>query len=416
MIDHAADYTVIFLSALDLWSMGEGRGAPSFFNTVSVYADRGNPVYLIKPTGKRHNEYAIDNVETLTFKNDVLDALIGIKKVAFFARIWYAWRMHRMFIKLASPIIMRSDRPCLVYAYEVHAVQAAAELHRRFHVPIVTRFQGTVLCRYEDTLLNRFKMYPHFQALQQRSDLVIMTNDGSFGDRVLRELGNPTEKVFFWRNGVLASRNTVTDAAMRQARGQIRARYGISGDAPVLMTLCRLVNWKRVDCAIHAMPEVLSKHPDCKLMIVGEGEMRADLEALAKEKTVSDSVIFTGGIPQAEAYQYYAAADVFLSLYDLSNLGNPLFEALLSGKPIVSLNNGDTASVLVDGYNALLLPPDEPARIPEAILRLLDDAELRARLSANAKAYAAENLWSWEERMDTEYKEVSDMVRAYYAK
>ena len=107
---------------------------------------------------------------------------------------------------------------------------------------------------------------------------------------------------------------------------------------------------------------------------------------------------------------YLRAADVFVALYDYSNLSNTLLEALVAGLPVVTLANGRTGDVVTDGENGLLLPPDDAGVIAPSLIRVLTDDALRTVLAAGAAQYAATSLVSWDERIDREVAAVHAIV------
>jgi glycosyltransferase involved in cell wall biosynthesis len=115
-------------------------------------------------------------------------------------------------------------------------------------------------------------------------------------------------------------------------------------------------------------------------------------------------------VPQPEVQRYLWAADVFLSLNELSNVGNPLLEAMLAGRCILTLDEGDTRDLIMDGETGVLLPTGEPAAIAAALSRLARDAEKRALLAKGALAFAQANFWSWEQRVDAEVDAVEALV------
>ncbi len=124
------------------------------------------------------------------------------------------------------------------------------------------------------------------------------------------------------------------------------------------MTACVLLPWKRVDRAVRALPHVRRELPEALLIILGDGEETANLERLARELGVADAVRFEGAVPQEDVRRYLWAADVFLSLNDLSNVGNPLLEAMACAKPIVTLDNGATGELIRDGETGSCCPPE----------------------------------------------------------
>lgn len=70
-------------------------------------------------------------------------------------------------------------------------------------MPLVTRFYGIWdMMTKKDNFVNRLRYYPKLQAYGIEADMVLMTNDGTRGDEVLKRSGNKSRKIFFWRNGV----------------------------------------------------------------------------------------------------------------------------------------------------------------------------------------------------------------------
>jgi glycosyltransferase involved in cell wall biosynthesis len=146
------------------------------------------------------------------------------------------------------------------------------------------------------------------------------------------------------------------------------------------------------------------------LLIVGDGEERANLEAQSKALGLQASVTFVGGVPQPEVQRYLWAADVFLSVNELSNVGNPLLEAMVAGRCILTLDEGDTRDLIQDNETGVLLSTGEPAAIAEALSQLAHVPETRRRLGKAAQAYAEQHFWSWDQRLDAEIDAVEALV------
>lgn len=134
-------------------------------------------------------------------------------------------------------------------------------------------------------------------------------------------------------------------------------------------------------------------HPECRLRLVGDGDLRADMEALAKEKGISDAVEFCG--MQSNVYPYLHDADIFTlpSIYE----GNPMtiIEAMGTGLPIVASRVGGIPDMIHDGESGILVEP-EPRAVCDALARMVEDGALRRRLGENAKAqsrqFSAEHM------------------------
>ena len=231
-----------------------------------------------------------------------------------------------------------------------------------------------------------------------------MTNDGTQGDKVLLELGVDMHRVRFWMNGVNWDYFRVLPA-----QAEARESLGI-GAKNVLLTLSRLVSWKRVERSIQALPNIICDFPNTLLIIVGDGPERENLKKLAQDLGVADHVCFAGAIPHNEIAKYFTAADIFLSFYDWSNVGNPLLEAMMAGKCIVTLNNGDTGQFVKNGENGILLEYEDLPQLAEVIKGLLADEERRKLLGVNARRFAEENFWTWEERIKAELSGIEKLV------
>ena len=244
--------------------------------------------------------------------------------------------------------------------------------------------------------------------MRSQADLYIMTNDGTRGDEVLAQL-NPSSagKVRFWRNGLDLDR---LRPAEPETRRKLRADLGVPDDAFVLLTASRLARWKRVDRVVAAMPEIVSAVPTAQLIVVGDGDERATLERQARDLGVWEFVTITGSVPQADVLNYMQAADLFLAPADLSNVGNPLMEAMCCGMCIVTVDAGETSDLIRDGETGRLLPTGSPDAIAQAVIELAADTAQRCRLAADARQEAVTRFWTWEARMAAELEAVEELV------
>jgi glycosyltransferase involved in cell wall biosynthesis len=235
-----------------------------------------------------------------------------------------------------------------------------------------------------------------------------MTNDGTRGDAVLNTLKVDMARVKFWMNGV--------DKDMCQRiefdEAELRRKLNIGKETKILLMLSRLENWKRVDRALTALPPVIQKHNEALLIIIGDGPERCRLEKLVDRLQIRANVQFLGALPHEEIWQYLKIADIFLSLYDLSNMGNPLLEAMSCGKCIITLNTGDTSQLIHHKENGVLLELGELPHLPQVICGLLEDAKLRQRLGQKAREFALEHFWTWDERMEEEISTVERIIKA----
>jgi glycosyltransferase involved in cell wall biosynthesis len=414
---------VLMLCALEVWALPGSGGAPSLYCTLRAYGERGHRVTFVSPTiganaplpnGKlrRYKPSSSPDIPGVTFEQLHLPSLqeASVPLPALAAKLDQKLRFALLFPALAARhagLVIARDRVDLLYAYEVHGALAARRL-RRHRLPTVARYQGTVMHPTLASPLARLRRYEEVLALRLPADLYVMTDDGTRGDEVLERL-NPASsgKVRFWRNGLDLAR---LRPATPVERGAQRAALGIPNDAFVLVTASRLAAWKRVDRAIAALPDVLRAVPDALLLVVGDGEERVNLERQASELGVSNHVRFAGSVPQEQVAGYMHAADAFLALADLSNVGNPLLEAMTCGLPVVAVDAGDTRSLVRDGETGRLLPSGGPAHVAQAVIALAREAGTRQRLAEGARHYAESHFWTWEARLNAELEEVERLV------
>ena len=294
----------------------------------------------------------------------------------------------------------------LVYGYGTYGVPIAWFVAKIQRIPLVTKFQGTVVFPE----MQRGKAWlriPHYlMALKIPTDLVIMGNDGTRGKEVLLRMGVAEKKIRFWMDGVRK------DIYLPQFdRRALLGKLGINGETKLIITLSKLKNWKRVDRTIQVMPQVLKGIPNAFLVIVGDGSERENLEELARTLKVDDHVIFVGAVPHDEVNDFLNGGDLFLSLYDHSNLCNPVQEALECGKCIISVDDGSTSELLSNGYNAMLIRKETLIEeLPRTIITLLLDDKKRQQLARNARQSAQKHLLSWEDRMALEVTEVERVL------
>jgi glycosyltransferase involved in cell wall biosynthesis len=157
---------------------------------------------------------------------------------------------------------------------------------------------------------------------------------------------------------------------------------------PTLLTVARLSTAdirKCVDQVIAALPLVLAEFPEARLVIAGQGDDRARLEALAAHQGVAAHVEFRGETGEDALRMLYATCDLFVLPSRKEGFGLVFAEALACGKPVVAARAGGTAEVVEHGVTGLLVS-GEGHELAQAITSLLRDPDTRARLGAAGRA------------------------------
>ncbi len=152
-----------------------------------------------------------------------------------------------------------------------------------------------------------------------------------------------------------------------------------------IITAGRLTAQKNHSMLVRAFASVAEAHPSSHLTVLGEGEDRSSLTALAEELGISDRVSLPGVVDDVISRISKAKLFVFSSHFE--GMPNALIEAMCIGMPCISTRfAGGAADMLIqDGVNGLLAPCDDPGALAAAIKRLLDDEDLRKKLGENAK-------------------------------
>lgn len=147
----------------------------------------------------------------------------------------------------------------------------------------------------------------------------------------------------------------------------------------VIVAVGRLFHEKGHDVMLEAMSQITRTRPSVRLVVLGEGPRRADLTALRARLGLDDFVEFAGFRPNPYAYLAAAAAFVMPSRWE--GLPTALIEALACGIPAISTDcPSGPREILQDGRAGVLVPPEDPDALAEAVLRVLEDGALRRKL------------------------------------
>jgi len=164
-------------------------------------------------------------------------------------------------------------------------------------------------------------------------------------------------------------------------------------DEKVIIFIGTLRPVKGVRYLIEAMRMIAEGYKRTRLLLVGDGEERGYLEKLVNKMGLEDCVSFIGRVPHERALTYMVTSDVFV-LPSLSE-GFPMtiLEAMACGLPIVATRIGGLPEVIEDGRSGFLVEPENPKEIAERVLLLLEDNELRKRISLNNKERVEKYSW-----------------------
>ena len=161
------------------------------------------------------------------------------------------------------------------------------------------------------------------------------------------------------------------------------------------------------------MPEIVKKEPTAKLLIIGEGPFKAELERRINENKVIEHVEFLGSLPASEVAKCHNYASVFI-LPSLANktgteaLGLALMEAMSSGCAVIGTNIGGIPSLIKNGYNGILVWQKDSMELYKSVAALLKNKKKAEAMGKNAAAFIQKN-YSWS-KVGKEFIEIYEKI------
>ena len=387
------------------------NGVAVFSHNLAVgLARRGHQVMVICPsqTGKNYSRL-IDGVKTVYLKSvdakiypDQIHAVGAKKKVlgVRWPRLWYKHGF-RVSVFPQREIKRALDDFCpdvvhvqvsdpiglsVVWWAKKNGVPVVTTEHNQpdvitdqLHMPIFVK-------KPANAMLNMY-----FRNRQSKSDFVTMPTE-----KAIRELLGKGEEfpvpVAAVSNGV-----DLSNFKPGRASSELRKKYGINSDAPVVLYVGRVDPEKKVELVIEAAKQARAKTPQkqgqndvsrLEVVIVGDGIDKARLERLYRDEKW---VHFLGRIVPPELYEVYRLGDVFVTASEIETQGIVLIEAAATGLPLIAVNAGAVGEVCQNNVNGLLCEPGSVVEISDAIVKILSDPALRERLSKKSIEIASEH-------------------------
>lgn len=242
------------------------------------------------------------------------------------------------------------------------------------------------MCTYESPYEQKFREAAYRLVdlnTIKRTDHVIAVNQ-RLKDEIVSKWSIPPSKVTVVPNGV----DTRAFSPSNRKAGDVRAKYRIEG--MFCLFVGQLRARKGVDFLLRAFDEINDSNMKC--VVVGDGPERNRLEKLVNDLGLRSRVLFTGAVPFGDLTDLYAEAEFFV-LPTVAE-GSPLvvLEALASGLPVVSTKVSGIPEVVDNEQNGFIVPPRDVRALAERMELLIRDADLRAKMSQNARKSTVENF------------------------
>ena len=223
-------------------------------------------------------------------------------------------------------------------------------------------------------------------------------------DKQLTRAGVRAGRISVCHNSVKAPRSI--SAAEQRA---LREKFQIADDERVIVSVGRLSRENGHDDLVQAIASVREMDPTLKfkVLLVGDGPERAQLESRAADLRLNEEIVFVGHV--SDVAPFYAIADVLALPSHSEGSPNVLLEAMAAGIPVVATAVGGVPEIAVSGENAVLVPARQPHEFADALLRILSERDLAEKLATNATMRAREfSPEAYAHRMIQIYKQVTE--------
>lgn len=306
---------------------------------------------------------------------------------------------------LASAIdrLCEQWRPDILHAHSPALCgQAALRVARRRAIPLVYEIRAF----WEDAAVEngsgrhnslKYRLTRQLENMVvARADAVFTICEGLRQDLVVR--GHDPSRIAIMPNGVdldLFGKPASREPALAAELGLVEA----GRPCPVIGFIGSFYDYEGLDDLIAAMPMLIARHPDARLLLVGGGPCEAALREQAERSPAASAIRMVGRVPHHEVERYYALADILAyprKLSRLTDLVTPLkpLEAMAQGKIVAASDVGGHRELIEDGVTGVLFAPDDPRACADVLARLLDRrAEWPAYRAAGRRH--VENRHNW---------------------
>lgn len=299
----------------------------------------------------------------------------------------YSWVAYRKLLRAA-----REFKPDVLYERSNLFLLSGLMLKRRLGLPMLLEVNSPLAderLRHGGLGLPRLARWSE-HATWRGADRVLPVTQ-VLADIIQRSAGVPAERIAVIPNGI-----NQAHFAAAPSPAQARAALPWPDDGALVLGFTGFVrDWHGVDLVLRWMAGA-GAPASSRLLVVGDGPARADLEKLAAELGLSPRLHFTGFVPRHQVPALVAAFDIALQPA-VTPYASPLklFEYLALGKAIVAPRVPNIEELLVDERNALLFDDGDPRSFERALTRLSGDAGLRGRLAIQAQATVTEKGLTW---------------------
>lgn len=302
-------------------------------------------------------------------------------------------------IDLAGGLVERL-RPSVLHAASDHVnAQVALALRARYGIPVVYEVRGFLEESWLSRTAGRTAGCDRYRLSRMQETRCMREADA------VVTLGAAMAEEIIGR-GVAADKVTVVPNAVDEAflqpspdAADLRARWGIPGDAFVVGTVSTFYGYEGLDVLVRAAADLRGRGEPVWVLLVGDGPELPRLRRLVAETGLDETVIFPGRVPHAEVRRYYSALDVFAvprTGHRVCHLVTPLkpVEAMASGLPVVASELPALRELVEPDVTGGLIPPEYPHALADYLQQLLYSPNKRKKMGQAARdVVARDRTW-----------------------
>lgn len=294
----------------------------------------------------------------------------------------------------------------IIHAHDWLSALSAITLKHALRKPLVVTIHSTEYGR-RGGIFNDFQRHIHEVEwwLTYEAWRIIVCSE-YMKREVINVFNLPSDKIDVIPNGI----NPI-DLSKPIDTVKTRRKYAEDWEKIVLF-VGRLVHAKGIHIFVEAGIDLLKRRDDVKFVVVGDGVLREDMMRIVSERGISHKFFFTGFISDNDLNDLYRVCDVtvFPSLYE--PFGIVALEAMSAAKPVIVSDVGGLSNLVVDGFNGLKTPPNNPYILSRVIEKVISDPEFAEYLGRNGFHHVYKN-YTWDKIADMTLKTYSRVMEEY---
>lgn len=218
-----------------------------------------------------------------------------------------------------------------------------------------------------------------YKKIYQNSDFIHVISN--FLKKTILSLGITEDKMKVVPNGI-----NLSELKLSLKKGIEKEKYKI-------VCVARLEKYKGIEYLIEALPKILNTFPETKLILIGEGQERNNLELKIRKLGLESKVELKGEIPHEKIYEELAKSNVFILPSLEEGQGLVVLEAQAAQVPVVATNVGGIPDFIRDGESGVLVEPKNPLKLSQSVIRIFSDPEFAQNLVKNASTNLEKYDW-----------------------